>query len=143
MSGKTRPPAFSKLWDKYPTTRIGGGCARYENQCAMRMSAALAAAGMQLSGYGDPTCGAGGVTHARGAESLANHLWRTIGRPRIYKAGSDPESLIAGQTGIVFFKDIRGFRAGRGDHIDLWKKNKTKTGAYFSSAKQVWFWKVP
>lgn len=36
-------------------------------------------------------------------------------------------------SGIVLFKDIRGFRGGRGDHLDIWTGTRTTTGRkYFN-----------
>jgi hypothetical protein len=106
----------------------------WDNQCALRMSVALDASGFDFSSYTDPKCSHG---HARGAESLANHLWRVWGRPQIYKSGG--KAALSGKSGVVFFKDIAGFRNGVGDHIDLWNGMRTMTGEYFSYCKQVWF----
>lgn len=47
---------------------------------------------------------------------------------------------MASKKGIVLFKDIKGFRSGRGDHIDLWDGKATITGEYFQLSKEVWFW---
>jgi hypothetical protein len=102
------------------------------------MSIALVGAGFSFDGYGDPLCSHG---HARGAESLANHLWRVWGRPRIWSDGAAAKRALSSSQGIVLFKDIRGFRNGQGDHIDLWTGTSTMTGEYFSYCKQVWFYR--
>lgn len=129
---------FAELTAHYPTEQhpCGDG---WDNQCALRMSLALEGSGFSFSGYSDPVCSHG---HARGAESLANHLWRSLGRPQIFTAGASAKSSLSGKCGIVFFKDITGFRNGSGDHIDLWDGNRTRTGEYFSYCKQVWFFKT-
>lgn len=128
---------FDQLVANYPDDRFPCGDG-WANQCALRMSVALEGAGFSFADYGDPTCSHG---HARGAESLANHLWRTWGRPRIYTTPSSAKGALAGKQGVIFFKDIAGFRNGSGDHIDLWKPG-TMTGEYFSYCKQVWFFDV-
>lgn len=132
-------PSFAVLWKMYSSQRIGGNCASYKHQCAMRMSAALAGAGFRLRKYKENTCKANGVVHARGAEALANYLGWRLFKPKksyFFSARSD----VKGKTGIIFFKDIKGFRSGRGDHIDLWNGSRTKTGEYFKRCSEVWFW---
>lgn len=127
--------SFDDLNANYPTT--GKPCdGPWANQCAIRMSIALAKSGFDLSKYTDPTCAHG---HARGAESLANYLWRKLGRPQILKTAT---AAAIKTRGIIFFKDIAGFRGGIGDHIDLWNGAKTRTGAYFGKCKQVWFFRL-
>jgi hypothetical protein len=131
------PVDFATLRDSYPTDRSPCGDG-WENQCAIRMSIALQGAGFDFAGYGDPLCSHG---HARGAESLANHLWREWGAPRVFRDGSSAKRSIGTSQGIVLFKDITGFRGGTGDHIDLWTGTSTMTGEYFNHCKQVWFFR--
>lgn len=126
-------PKLSMLWSKYP--RGIEGCDVYQNQCAMRVSKALIDSGFPLSNYTDPKCGA----YARGAESLANHLWRKWGRPDIYTNPLTAKGRVQGRKGIILFKDLFG---GPGDHIDLWNGSGTKTGEYFKPCKQVWFFEL-
>lgn len=130
-------PSFSQLWLGYPAD-LAPCDGPWDNQCAIRMSIALIAAGFDLSSYTDPMCAHG---HARGAESLANFLYRRIARPRIL-TGTEFQRATDAKTGIVFFKDIAGFRGGFGDHIDLWNKDRTKTGGYASVSSQTWFWEL-
>jgi hypothetical protein len=129
--------SFGALRDSYPTDRspCGDGWA---NQCAIRMSIALTGAGFSLAGYSDPLCSHG---HARGAESLANHLWRELGRPQIFTAPATAKRSLSTASGIILFKDIAGFQGGSGDHIDLWSGLGTMTGEYFNYCKQVWFFR--
>jgi len=126
--------SFDRLWDNYPKEREP--CSeQWQNQCAIRVSIALEGAGFSLETYTDPVCGHG---HARGAESLANFLWNNHRAPKKVK----DLSSVKDKRGIIFFKDIAGFRGGIGDHIDLWNKTKTKTGTYFGKCKEIWFWAI-
>jgi len=131
-------PTFLSLWSSYPTEQHP--CNQgWENQCAIRMSVCLINAGFHLTQYIEPKCKHG---HARGAESLANYLWKQVGRPKISKTANESRATVNGKTGLLFFKDITGFRGGRGDHFDLWNNGETKTGEYIDSCKQTWFWEV-
>ena len=137
-------PVFAQLWQSYPTE--SAPCdGPWDNQCAIRMSLTLNGEGrirVNRSTYSDPTCSHG---HARGAESLANWLWKHhLGRPKIFTDGAVAKQAIQTQTGIVFFKDCFT-RAGQtiqtGDHIDLWNRGITKTYSDpGNQSKQVWFW---
>ena len=133
---------FTELWNNYPQeTKIEQGCKHYSNQCAIKLSRALSKSAFALdSNYKDPTCSADGVRHARGAESLANHLWRTLARPRIFKTPATAKQNLILQKGIIFFKDISQFRGGIGDHIDLWNGFATKGNSYFDRCREIWFW---
>jgi hypothetical protein len=150
---------FSDLWNKYPAgtdgtaIRIEEGCAAFENQCAIRLSRALNEVTKReifqkryIEKLG-PVCvstNSSGVeiNHARGAEEMAKHLVRYFGKPEKIKPASS--ARISGRKGIVFFKDISGFRRGRGDHIDLWDGNQTRTSRsdYSPSSKELWFWEL-
>jgi hypothetical protein len=138
-------PSYQTLENNYPDTNKPcdqtdrNGDVVWKNQCAIRVSIALIGAGCPLDGYSEPTCKHG---HARGAESLATYLWRNLSKPKIYRSGDTAKAELASKQGIIFFKDIAGFRGGIGDHIDLWDGTKTMTGEYFSSMQQVWFWKL-
>lgn len=127
---------FDRLWSSYPPMQMpcDGG---YDNQCAIRLSIALMGAGFSFAGYTEPRCRHG---HARGAESLAQFLTRSA-RPERF-APAVAQSRVSGRTGILFFRNLAGFRGGQGDHIDVWDGAATKTGAYFSGSQEVWFWPV-
>ena len=103
------------------------------------MSITLIGAGFSLNGYSEPVCRHG---HARGAESLASYLWRQVGRPRISSSASLGRTRTLGRTGVLFFKNIEGFRGGLGDHVDLWDGSATMTGEYFNESKQTWFFET-
>ena len=134
--------AFKTIDSNYSTSKISGGCAPYEHQCAIRMSSALRKSGFNMDDFkGTNTCDAKGVMHVRGAESLANYFWKKQGRPKIFSSKEGAKRHVKGKTGIIFFKDITTFRGGRGDHIDVWNKTKMKKGSFYN-AKQYWFWEL-
>jgi hypothetical protein len=139
-------PSFTNLWSNYPT--VSAPCdGNWENQCAIRMSITLNADKNILidkGTYTEPKCAHG---HARGAESLANWLWKKhLGRPKIFTDGAKAKRDLASKTGIMFFKDCftRGGETVRiGDHIDLWNAGLTKTyDDPENKSKQVWFWEL-
>lgn len=142
---------YEVLSNGYPAWRnpaAGPGCgwSGFKNHCAMRVSEALRAAGFPLSAgsYTDPLCTLNGASLATGAESLAKHLNRYWANAMKGVTKHD----IQGKTGIIFFKDIKGFspdpnRPDTGDHIDLWDGAATRSGEYFDEASSVWFWEIP
>jgi hypothetical protein len=106
------------------------------NQCAVRLSRALIAAGMPMSpGYPGNLCAHG---YARGAQDLGAFLkikWGTYEYG--FSAPGSAPSQIAGKQGVIMFANIPGF-SGQG-HIDLWDGSKTKSGEYWD-ADPIWFW---
>ena len=136
-------PEFTSLWSNYPAEQ--SPCdGPWGNQCAIRMSIALNGEGtikINKNTYAEPRCAHG---HARGAESLANHLWTAIGKPAVYADPQKAKDTLLGQSGIVFFKDCfarEGETVRGGDHIDLWRLGKTKGFSDPGNASgQVWFW---
>ena len=135
---KRKLPQFVLLWASYPN-ELHPCDQGWTHQCAIRMSVCLTDAGFKLTHYTDPRCKHG---HARGAEGLANYLWTQVGPPRIAKTAEQARRNVASKTGLIFFKDILGFRDGEGDHFDLWNDGLTKTGEYLDSSKQIWFWQA-
>lgn len=154
---KMAKPSFINLWNAY--SRLlkehpkGNPCdGPWINQCAIRMSIALNAEltlAVNSSTYSEPRCAHG---HARGAESLANWLWKKsqIGPPRIFTNTATDRNTLLSKTGIIFFKDFY-FQPGdnlngtpSGDHIDLWNRGITSNNAgdYFFDAQAVWFWEL-
>jgi len=141
MARRTRP-SFRNLVNNYPDRMdpCDQGRDRDWNQCAIRTSIALIGAGFHLVGYNQgPPCRHG---HARGAQSLGDYLWRQWGRPSIKTNAADARMMTLHKTGIVVFKDIKGFRGGSGDHIDLWNVSATMTGEYYDRADETWFWEL-
>lgn len=139
-------PAFINLWNSYPT--VNDPCdGPWSNQCAIRMSLALNDEKTLLVDrftYSEPKCAHG---HARGAESLANWLWRRhLGRPSIFTSGAIAKRTLAEKNGIIFFKDCYprgGEIRATGDHIDLWQRGMTKGyNDPGNKSAQVWFWEL-
>ncbi len=139
-------PSFINLWSGYP--KKDSPCdGNWGNQCAIRMSIALnteMTITINKSTYSEPKCA---HEHARGAESLANWLWKNhLGRPKIYTDGAKGKLDIQSKKGIIFFKDCftrSGETTQRGDHIDLWHKGIVK--GYTdpaNKASQIWFWEL-
>ena len=143
-------PSFINLWNSYPAYPSPPACdGPWENQCAIRVSIALCGEHtlkVNASTYTEPRCAHG---HARGAESLANWLWKKhrMGPPKIYTNSPADRNALLNKTGIIFYKDFymqSSDAPGRpsGDHIDLWNRGQTKSGDYFYRAKAVWFWEL-
>ena len=139
-------PSFVNLWSSYPAEKEP--CDQdWGNQCAIRMSVTLNGEGsikVNKSTYTEPKCK---HEHARGAESLANWLWKKhLGRPKIYEKPAEGKIAIGSKKGILFFKDCftrAGETAQIGDHIDLWNAGLTKTYSDPANhAKQLWFWEL-
>ena len=139
-------PSFINLWNSYP--KVDSPCdGPWDNQCAIRLSIALneeKTIKINKNTYPEPKCA---HEHARGAESLANWLWKSqLGRPRIYTDNVKGKRDLYSKQGVIFFKDCftrRGETARVGDHIDLWNKGIAK--GYTdpaNKASQIWFWEL-
>lgn len=132
-------PSFSRLWSAYSSQNHSCSMT-LPNQCAIRMSRALIAAGcpsntFKNTQYTGKVCPHG---YARGAQDLAAYLRRAWGdRNKGWaKPGSVPSDA-SGVRGLICFMNIPGF-GGQG-HIDLWNGSATKTGAYWDS-ETIWLW---
>ena len=98
-------PSFINLWNNYPDHLVKQCDDGIANECAIRMSITFNAEKtftVNKSTYSEPKCSHG---HARGAESLANWLYRKIGPPKVYTDGASAKRALVKQTGIIFFKD--------------------------------------
>lgn len=164
------PPNFQALWNGYPADASADdgvdhwpcltkrGEVLHENQCAIRVSIALAAAGVNMKSCPKVKCWeAGHSGHVLRAQELADWLKaHLLGAPEtwtIKKHGKKPspgkqaETAVQGKTGIVFFQNFWG-AGNSGDHIDLWNATEGKTisldadSNYFHRSEQVWFWKL-
>lgn len=174
--------SFFDLWAQYPVDqdsvriRIAGDCAQYDNQCAIRLTRAFLKYDLNdpamifsigayvWKGQTEPICAADGMSHARGAQSLADYLYRYARKPgalfkprKTYKPASRTKAAlermrrnarqgVADKKGVIFFKDIfsredDAYGQARGDHIDLWNgtHTRTKNSEYFDQAQEVWF----
>jgi hypothetical protein len=148
-------PSFINLWNAYSALLQAHPDAQpcdgpWENQCAIRMSMTLNAEftiKVNKSTYSEPKCAHG---HARGAESLANWLWKHhLGRPLILGGSAQERAKLRDQKGLIFFKDCfqqsgESPDSRTGDHIDLWDRGRT-IGRYSDPgyrSRAVWFWEL-
>ena len=169
--------SFDALWQHYPSSHPyvdakGDTPKGYDNQCAIKVSAALVGAGFELRGFNGAAVSVGGKRHAARAQELA--AWLDSKGPDGLKGhaqvitGADWETKIKGRTGIVYFADYwlrEGEKTPSGDHIDLWNGSRLtasglagwltttarftfgmSTGPGFSDlgkAKKILFWSLP
>lgn len=148
-------PSFINLWKAYSDLLVAHPDAKpcdgpWANQCAIRMSIALNAeltVKVNKSTYTEPKCSHG---HARGAESLANWLWKHhLGRPLIIGGSEVERRKLQNKIGLIFFKDCfqqagEADEGRTGDHIDLWNRGLT-VGRFSDQAyrsRAVWFWEL-
>ena len=126
-----------------------------DNQCAIKMSIALAGAGMNMSACHERKCWLKGhKNHVLVAQKLADWLALAaqLGKPAKYIRKQTVESVfqqtivdtIGGKNGIVFCQNFWGTN-NQGDHIDVW--NGSAMGGnlihdYFGRSENVWFWNI-
>ncbi|WP_285350667.1 type VI secretion system amidase effector protein Tae4 [Pseudomonas sp. ME-P-057] len=146
-------PSFINLWKAYSDLLVAHPDAKpcegpWANQCAIRMSLTLNAektVKVNKSTYTEPKCA---HEHARGAESLANWLWKHhLGRPTVLTNSAEDRRTLMNKTGLIFFKDCfqqpgETVDGRSGDHIDLWNRGLTQTGDLFYRSRKVWFWEL-
>lgn len=148
-------PSFINLWKAYSDLLVTHPDAKpcdgpWANQCAIRMSITLnteLTIKVNKSTYTEPKCAHG---HARGAESLANWLWKHhLGRPTILGGGAQERRKLMDKRGLIFFKDCfqqlgEPLDSRTGDHIDIWNRGFTASRyddpSYRSRA--IWFWEL-
>jgi len=164
---------FKNLWDAYPTIQgekapcKTNGKKNFEDQCAIRLGAALANNGVKTINlvpkgrhcwHHETSEG-----HILAAEEMASGLSRFPIAGIQNKTEIDPKTFqddISGKKGIVFFKDFwtrsgESFGNRSGDHIDLWDGNRLtdwrtwflissvfNTGGNYKKSKKIWFWRV-
>lgn len=130
------PVTFAKLWDGYPSGHPyldakGNTPSGFENQCAIKVSVALHAVGIEMKSFKGGSVLVNGKKVATAAEELAAWLKKQpfCGLPPKPEsiAGDDWQAKIKGRAGIIFFANywLRKTDAqGRptGDHIDLWNE---------------------
>jgi Type VI secretion system (T6SS), amidase effector protein 4 len=128
--------SFQTLWNAYPSDppyvdRRGNPPPGYENQCAIKVSAALIGAGVSLKGFKGAVVSIGAQPHAIRAQELAG--WLSAAAPRRIRdkakgiTGAAWQNTIADKTGIVYFENYwlrDGEKAPTGDHIDLWNGSR-------------------
>lgn len=128
--------SFDELWRNYPTNdpclNPANGKKAYDNQCAIRLGAALEKSGVSFKSFRGPRCefGARGNGMVLRAQELAD--WLNT-KPfahcpaSIQVEGKSFHKKIAARKGIVFFKDYwmrDGEKSPTGDHIDLWNMDR-------------------
>jgi Type VI secretion system (T6SS), amidase effector protein 4 len=118
------------VYDGYITDRQPCKNPAITNQCAVRMSLALARNGFTFDDFnnqsrihqGRSTCQLGDEPHLVGADELHRYLMQTWDAGQ-RGTGREIQSRIAGLPGIIYFNNCFERRAGgpqTGDHIDLW-----------------------
>lgn len=130
--------SFAALWSGYPSSKpyvdakTGDPPKGFENQCAIKVSVSLHAAGIEMRSFKASHVMIRERRAAIRAEDLAAWLQQQqidgIASPARDITGADWQVKIKGKTGIVFFADYwaREGEAKRptGDHIDLWNGSR-------------------
>lgn len=137
------PPDFQTMWNAYPTgaspdvrKQLGGKVDddRYENTCAIRMSATLNKVGRKV-----PNNPPGLYTVkdkdknniALRMKELADYLEKQWGKAIVRAKRPGSKHAFQGKQGVIAFIGIPGYTGG--GHIDLWDGQKTQKGDYFDS----------
>lgn len=136
---------FSSLWANYPShppyvDAKGNIPKGFENQCAIKVSAALMDSDQSLTNFRGATVQVGQRKYAIRAEELATWL-RTqapISLRSRYRliTGEDWQDKIKGRSGIIAFKDYwrrEGEKQPSGDHIDLWNGSRLTASGFGGS----------
>ena len=133
---------WRQIWNAHPAPDFPCDRAHFGNQCAIRMSVALAGAGVNLSSFRGARCYPGlghDGRHILRAQELANWI---AGRSSIFGTVSKRTGVTSADyartPGIVFI--LNGW--GPTDHIDIWDGSAMKGGSadYFEKGDGVWFW---
>lgn len=130
---------WRQIWNAHPAPAFPCDRAAFSNQCSIRMSVALAGAGVDLSSFRGARCYPGmghGGRHILRAQELADWIARrsavfgTVGKRSNVTANDN-----AGQAGLVFIQN--GW--GPTDHIDVWDGSAMKGGStdYFAHGQEV------
>ena len=132
---------FADLWAAYPNGDLyldpetGAPPKGYENQCAIKLSASIHGAGVEMKSFKSATITIEGRRLAIRAKELASwlKLQPFCGLPTRPEniTGKDWQERVRGKTGITFFGDYwlrPGEKLPSGDHIDLWNGNRLSPG---------------
>jgi len=132
----TPPPrataSFVKMWAGYPSShpyvdpKTGDDPPGFDNQCAIKLSVALHATGIDLASFKGASVHVAAGKAAIRAEELGawlkfQHIEGMLGPVDI--TGADWQDKIKGKHGIVAFTNYwtrPGEKTPTGDHIDLW-----------------------
>jgi len=144
VTGTPAPKAsvsFVKMWAGYPSShpyvdpKTGDDPKGYENQCAIKLSVALHATGVDLGSFKGASVHVAAGKAAVRAEELG--AWLRFQhfdgmRVPVDVTGADWQDKIKGKHGIVAFENYwtrPGEKTPTGDHIDLWNgKSLTSSG---------------
>ena len=162
------------MWDNFPDdeavkkkcfNKQTSGSVPFDNYCSIVISECFNQSGVSLESCPGVKCWShAGKKHVIRAEQLA--IWLSTNPPNGFgeRENIEPgefQKQLTGRTGVVFFKDywsrgneISGNR--RGDHIDLWNKNRITGGSMLyrsiiellglvsdlNKSRGVWFWEV-
>lgn len=138
---KATPPlraarvSFVRLWAGYPSSHpyvdptTGDDPPGFDNQCAIKLSVSLNAAGVDLSSFKGATVRVRGARLAIRAKELS--AWLRMQRidgmlGAVDITGENWQDKIKGRRGIVSFANYwtrPGETVPTGDHIDLWKED--------------------
>ena len=135
---KVDPVTFSKLWASYPSEhpyvdpKTGKAPPGYENQCAIKVSAAIHGAGIEMKSFKGASVTLNNLKTAVVATQLAEwlKLQPFCGLPKEPEniTGKEWESKIKGRSGIIYFENYwhrKGeTKIATGDHIDLWNGSR-------------------
>lgn len=116
----------------------------FQDTYAIRMSVALSAAGMALTGWLKVKAGPlKGKSIGPSQAKLSRWLKGKCGQPEVFRTGDDARLGIGNRTGVVSFWGIEGTPQG---HIDLVKPDghgfhACAMSCYFQS-REIWFWPV-
>lgn len=137
------PVTFAKLWESYPSghpytdPKTGKPPPGYENQCAIKVSAAIHGAGIEMKSFKGASVTLNNLKTAVVATQLAEwlKLQPFCGLPKEPEniTGKEWEGKIKGRSGIIYFEDYwhrQGeTKTATGDHIDLWNGSRLTANA--------------
>jgi hypothetical protein len=141
----TATVTFAALWANYPTddpcVNPATHTKAYEDQCSIKLGAALHKSGVDFKSFRGPSCeyappGSGEVLRAQElADWLMHRPFKGCPPAIVITPGKDFAKKIQNQTGIIFFQHYwlrdgekananRSAPSGTGNHIDLWNRDK-------------------
>lgn len=144
VAQKTPRVTFSALWEGYPGSKpykdakTGEVPKGYENQCAIKVSVALHAAGIAMKSFRGAAVTLGGKNAAIRATEMAawlktQHIDGMAASP-VNVTGENWQDTIKGKSGIVYFADYWAREGGEktptGDHIDLWNGSRMTASGF-------------
>lgn len=145
------PALYYSLWKNHPGKSVFPcNTGVHQNQCAIRMSVALAKSKVDLISFGGAVCWerhSDGFEHILRAQELADWIDKRpqiFGHKKVFTRKKYPKlhhSDFWKMKGIVFIQN--GW--GPTDHIDIWNASEMKGGdpSYFDgNFDAIWFWQL-